>query len=91
MTLEKAMLVFLDAIEKNLDDIKKTEGSVLRAIEELKSVVGRKKKFKMVPERNTHTQLIQEVVITEEAVKAETATRITGLKKCPNCGGELSE
>lgn len=64
--LEKAQLTFLDAIERQLVEIKAVQKTMVETLSPMQKNLGRRKKFKMIPDRNSKTHLIQEVVLIEE-------------------------
>ena len=65
MEYEKANLIFLDAIESHNADTVKQLQQVSAALERVIESLQKKKKWKMTPNRNFQTKLIQEVIIEQ--------------------------
>jgi hypothetical protein len=76
-----AQLVFLDAIERHLGELRKLEGNVARLLEETKKHLQRKRRFKMEVSRNRQTRLIEDVELIELDAEDSQPTALTPRKK----------
>jgi hypothetical protein len=69
--VDRAKLIFLDEIVKQLDDLKEAQQAMTATIIDLQASMNRRKKFRMVPDRNSSTGLIEEVMVFEEVPDPE--------------------